>query len=121
MATVQSQLKAIQEKLASEDAVHSAISDEVKEAGEKQYQILEKVLAHEAHIDRHTGHLKDICASIKKIDKRLEMFDSLEELSKNIESIANFGKIVRTIVLWFAGLVGGIALIWASFKGGLPK
>ena len=116
--TVQSQLDEIQKKLASEDAIHGAISDQVKEAGEKQLQILEKVLAHEAHIDRHTGHLKEICASIKKIDKRLEMFDTLEELSKNIETIANFGKIVRTIILWLAGLVGGAALIYASFKSG---
>lgn len=116
---IESQLKKIQIKLDSEDAIHNDIADQVRAAGDKQMEILSKVLRHEKHIDSHTGHLKELCAATKRIDDRFEAFATLEGLANNIDTIAKFGRLVRAIILWTSAVAGGIALIWASFQFGV--
>ncbi|GAF70308.1 unnamed protein product [marine sediment metagenome] len=83
-----------------------------------QTDILAKVLRHEKHIDSHTSHLKEMCVAMHEMNKTLENFNSLEGLAGNIETIAKFGKLLRLSMVWIAGLVGAIALIWASFRDG---
>lgn len=115
---IEKQLAEIQAKLESEDAVHGAIADQVRTAADKQVQILEKVLRHERHIDSHTGHLKELCVSVKSIQETLTVFQPIEGLAINVKTIADFGSIFWKAVKWLAVLIGGIALIWAAFNTG---
>ena len=86
-----------------------------------QNEILAKVLKHEKHIDSHTRHLEDMCVSLKGMKKTFEQFAALGDLADNIKTIAKFGRLVRICIVWLAGLMGGAALIWVSFRDGFTK
>lgn len=67
--------------------------------------LLEKVTKNEESLDQ-------VFKSLKEIQTTVEALKPIEQLAHNIDTIASFGKLVRTLVIWAAGLVSGIALLW---------